>query len=55
MPVECDVAQEDERHNGAFWVGRIKNLTIRSYMTTFFDLERRFLQGDAVKNEAGRA
>jgi hypothetical protein len=55
MPAEYDVAQENERHDGAFWLGRIRNLTIRSYMTTIFDLERRFLHGDAVKKEAGRA
>jgi hypothetical protein len=55
MRAEYDVAKENERHDGAFWLGRIRNLTIRSYMTTIFDLERRFLHGDAVKKEAGRA
>ena len=55
MPVEYDVAQENLRHNGAFWVGRIRNLAIRGYMTTIFDLERRLLQRDAVKKDSGRA
>ena len=55
MPAEYGVAKENERHNGAFWVGRIRNLAIRGYITTIFDLERRFLHGDAVKKEAKRA
>jgi hypothetical protein len=55
MPAKYDVAQENLRHNGAFWVGRIRNLAIRGYMTTIFDLERRLLQGDPVKKKAGRA